>query len=145
MLLFSVSQPFPRLTLTESQFHGPGANKPGLRAQRQTMGTPSGHVFYPFSSFLTSVLPCSCNPASAFLPARQGDKEPPLRPSSTRFCKQAGENFINSLQHQHHWEGLDTVGGALVSSRGPPGTPAAFSLFPLLGLGPNPRQPGNKV
>ena len=72
--------------------------------------------FLPFLQlFKIQLLPCSCNTASVLFPAKNKDKEPPLRPNPINFCKQAGENFINPLWHQLRWEGPDTVGDALLS------------------------------
>lgn len=61
---------------------------------------------------LTQLLPCSCNTDSAFLPARNEDREHPLRPNPINFCKRAGENFLSNLRHQHHWaRPADSDGG----------------------------------
>lgn len=94
----------------------------------RTAGTWSGCLFYPFYRFFKiQLLPCSCNTASVLFPAKNEDKEPPLRPNPINFCKQTGENFITSLWPQLQWEGPHTMGDALRSPWGPPPTPSAFS------------------
>lgn len=94
----------------------------------RTAGTWPGCLFYPFYCFLKiQLLPCSCNTASVLFPAKNEDKEPPLRPNPINFCKQTGENFIKPLWPQLRWEGPHTMGDALLSPWGPPPTPSAFS------------------
>lgn len=129
---FRVSQEISQTDFpAESQpghFYRPGANKPGLRAQRQDYEDLIWMYFPPFSSFLKF----SFFPAAVTLPLlyfQPGMKTKSLLWDQIQyhFCKQAGENFINDLRHQRPWEAPDTLGDALLSPQGPPPTPSAFS------------------
>lgn len=76
------------------------------------MGTLSGCLFHPFLQLLLiQLLPCSCNTDSALLPARNENKEHPLRPNPINFCKRAGKNVLSSLWHQHYWERTRATSG----------------------------------
>lgn len=148
---FRVSQEISQTDFpAESQpghFYRPGANKPGLRAQRQDYGDLIWMYFPPFLQlFKIQLLPCSCNTASALLPARNEDKEPPLRPNPKPFLQTSWWKLHQRLKASASLGGTRYSGWCSALPTRSSSHPFSFlcSIFPLLGLCLNPWQLGTR-